>query len=139
MDFLPYLIIIRTIRSISPVARSHRPKLPSIDNDDWGEGNDRTKGKSRSHNTSSAKRTNVAKRPPKWHKHSSKNYGSTNNNHKHDEKTKNNNFVRGRRRLSNDYGIDTTTKIRNVRKNHHYSEDSESESDDSCISSDFTR
>ena len=123
-----------SIRSLSPGGRSqrsHRPRLPSIDNDDWGEGNDHH-GKSRSRGQAT-RRPNPSKRPPRAEKvvAKAKNYGSTYEPERVQE--------RGRQKLNkHDTQLDITTKIRNFGIDNHVS-DSESESDGSCISSDFTR
>lgn len=125
-----------SLRSLSPAGssqRSHRPKLPSIDNDDWEEGNDHH-GKSRSRNAAT-KRANPSNRPPRGQKQTSRNYGSTNQREQIQAKSRD-------RSKKHDAHLDTTRKIKNGRKKIDYSDsesDSESDSDDSCISSDFTR
>ena len=116
------------MQSISPGARSHRshrPKLPSIDNDDWEEDNEHRK-KSRSHSALSKKHS--SKRLSKGQNQSY--YGTTNHHERLD--------TRGRgRKNSVDPHLDITRQIHNKKEISYSSGSESSESDGSCISSDF--
>ena len=111
------------MRSLSPGARSHRPKLPSIDNDDWEEDNER--------NRKTHSRAYTNKRSSRSRKQAAQGYGAIN-------QRKN---VRGKsreRKSKKDPHLDTTRKLSNMNEENLFSE-SGSESDESCYSSDFTR
>jgi hypothetical protein len=145
--FVFQLFFFSTIRSLSPGARSqrsHRPKLPSIDNDDWGEGNVNP-GKSRSRGAIS-KRVNVSKRPPRGQKHNMRSHSFTkkpeqNISREKEWQPRSDSHLNTTQRIRNsnkNTHLDTTQRIRNSKKSADYS-DSESGSGESCISSDFTR
>lgn len=122
------------MRSLSPGSRSqrsHRPRLPSIDNDDWAEGGDHQGGSLL--RKSASKHSNAPKRPPKSQNQAKKNYGATSNNDIKSQQV----LIRGRKGYDNG-NLDKLTKIRNSKQQEYYSE-SGSDSVDSRISSDFTR
>lgn len=101
-------------RSLSPSVRSHsshRPRLPSIDNDNWEDREQKRVEGHRYKKTRSRRET-----PPRHHKEMSK-YGAT-------ESRK----VRGRR----------STRYLESQRRYAEEDDHNSNDDESCISSDFT-
>ena len=119
------------MRSISPGVRSqrsHRPKLPSIDNDDWSEDYNKRHGKSQ-------------RRFPRSKKQLTKGYGSINQREKIQSKKRES----GKRKKDmhlrkKDPHLDTTRRLSNMNDDDSSCfSDSGSESDDSSYSSDFTR
>ncbi len=120
-----------TIRSISPGARSqrsHRPKLPSIDNDDWAEDNNERHGK--------PQRAVPAKQSRRNKNQVAKGYGAMNQREKIESKK------RDSRKVKKDPHLDITRKLSNNMNqddSSSYSESGSESDDDSCYSSDFTR
>ena len=123
------------MRSLSPAnRRSHRPKLPSIDNDTWDEGEASDRKESRSRRTAIKKKNSAHSRPPKQ---GGTSYGAVKSRGSNDKR-------RTKRTERRNAALNKTRRISNSdRRNKRYESPSQSSEDssedDSCISSDFTR